>query len=183
MAVIAGVSLGLAACSSSGSRTATTGAGTSKPAAGATTTATAIPTYPPPPAGTPDPCTLLTAADFTAASLPFTTGQPMDIATPNAGGGSDRQCEWISTPGLPYGYVYLRVRGDGAAGHDRDIAAEQAVMQPLKGIGDQAFEHLHTEWVNVKVGLRAFAIQLTGTNNNPKAAEALAVVVAGRIGH
>ena len=175
--------LALGACSSSGSNSSASSASTSKPTTGANTTATALATFPPPPAGTPDPCTLLTAADFTAASLPFATGQAIAMTTPNAGGGSDRQCEWISTPGVPYGYVFLRVRGDGATGHDRDVAAEQAVMQPLKGIGDQAFEHLHTEWVNVKVGLRAFAIQLTGTNNNPKAAEALAAVVAGRIGH
>jgi hypothetical protein len=122
---------------------------------------------------------LATKAELTAAGLPFQLRDPAGTSLPNAGGGSDRLCTWASTGDS--GYVRVRVRGDGADGQARDVNAEIKVQIPVPGIGDSAFMHDNTETLSVKVGTRAFTVQVSGAKNNKGVAETIGKVIAPKL--
>ena len=181
VALTAGL-VGLNACSGANSNAATTRDATTSSAIGAGGTSTGISasttaaTVPP---GTPDPCALATKAELTALGLAFQLRDPVGTTVPNAGGGTDRLCTWASTGDS--GYVRVRVRGDGVEGHARDVNAEIKVQMPVPGIGDTAYIHDNTDTLSVKVGIRAFTVQVSGAKNNKGAAESIGKLIAPKL--
>ncbi len=184
--------VGLVGCSGSSSNaattrdpelpaiTTTTKAG-AKPSAGESVpeVSVATTTLPAVPAGTTDPCTLLTTDDFSNSNLPFGVISPVPGVVPNGSNSTDPTCLWHSTG--DGGYVLLRVRSDGSAGHDREMTIEPRSQKPITGIGEQAFAHANTEVVSVKAAGKAFTIQVAGAQDNTGTAIKLAKVVAANI--
>ena len=139
----------------------------------------AITTLPAVPANTPDPCKLLTTEDFANSALPFGVVAGVNGVVPNGSKSTDPICLWHSTG--DGGYVLVRVRSDGSAGHDREMAIEPRTQKVVPGIGDQAFAHQNTEIVSVKAAGKAFSIQVMGATDNTGTAIKLAKVAAANI--
>ena len=136
-------------------------------------------TLPAVPANTPDPCKLLSNDDFGNSGLPFGVIAGVAGVVPNGSNSTDPTCLWHSTGDA--GYVLLRVRSDGSAGHDREMAREPRSQKPLTDIGEQAFAHANTEVVSAKAAGRAFSIQVAGAKDNTGSAIKLAKVAAANI--
>ncbi len=125
-------------------------------------------TLAPAPSGTPDPCSLLDTNAFNNSGLQFQVVAGEPGLAPNGSATTDPTCLWHSTGDA--GYVLLRVRSDGSAGHDREMAREPRSENKVAGIGDEAFTHTNTEVFSAKVGTRALSIQVSGAVDNTKTA-------------
>lgn len=177
MIIVAGAAIGLAGCGSSAGddvaapspSSAQTNAAT--PPAAATTVATAPSSAPPATEGSADPCGLVSPQE--AQQL---AGTP--LLSPAA---VDETCTYAAPPNGPTAQVEVRV-GQTALAYYTAERATGHEMQPLSGVGDQAF--IWDYAVFVAKGAKRVSINLVRGNDpaeNRGPLENLARTVAARI--